>query len=95
MSPTHEHAGGLTAAWAATVASLLNSVPAWVDAIAGRGISINAILTAVLTVTTIIWTVERTRTERAKRRAIEGYADTQPGAIKRLMERISTRRGDL
>ena len=86
MSQHTDSLAGLAAAWAATIASWINTA---------SGISINSILTGLLTVTTILWTIERTRTERAKRKAIEGYADTQPGAIKRLMERINTRRGDL
>lgn len=96
MSQHQESIAGLATAWAATIAS-------WINALVG-GIPIDAqsllayvptILTCVLTLTTIIWTIERTRTERAKRKAIEGYADTQPGAIKRLMKRIDTKRGEL
>lgn len=86
MSEHHDSIAGLIAAWAATIA-------AWVNA--ASGVSINSILTGILTLTTILWTIERTRTERAKRRAIEGYVESQPGAIKRLMDRIKTGPGDL
>ncbi len=86
MGQHQESIAGLATAWAATIASWVNTA---------SGVSVNSILTGVLTVTTILWTIERTRTERAKRRAIEGYADTQPGAIKRLLKRIDTKRGEL
>lgn len=37
------------------------------------------------------WTIERARTERAKRRAIEGYAAQDRHMLRRLMDRFRTR----
>lgn len=88
MNQHHESIAGLAAAWAATLT-------AWANAAGFQGFSINGVLTGILTLTTILWTIERTRTERAKRRAIEGYAESRPGAIKRLMDRLKTGHGDL
>lgn len=86
MSQHHESIAGLATAWAATIASWINTA---------SGVSVNSILTGVLTITTILWTIERTRTERAKRRMIEGYAEEHPGVAKRLIDRIRTGHGKL
>lgn len=84
MSQPHEPIAGLAAAWATTLA-------AWANAAGISGFSINGVLTGLLTLTTILWTIERARTERAKRRAIEGYAAQDRRMLRRLMDRFRTR----
>ena len=51
-------------------------------------------LAVLVALATLWWTVEKARTERAKRRAIDGFALTQPGALRKLWGR-TTGPGDL
>ena len=48
-------------------------------------------ITALGAIAALWWTVERARTERAKRRAIEGYAAQDRRMLRRLWERVRTR----
>lgn len=84
MSQPHEPIAGLAAAWATTLA-------AWANAAGISGFSINGVLTGLLTLTTILWTVERALTERAKRRAIEGYVVQDKRMLRRMLNRFRTR----
>lgn len=82
----HDGWGGNLAAWLATTLG-------WT--IAPMMPTIINVLTAVLTLTTVWWTVERARTERVKRRAYEyGLAESKP-LRKSLLARFSTRPADL
>lgn len=51
-------------------------------------------LAVLVAIATLWWTVEKARTERAKRRAIDGFAMSQPGVMRKLWGRI-TGPGDL
>ena len=46
-------------------------------------------LAVLVALATLWWTIEKARTERAKRRAIDDFSATQPGALRRLWERIT------
>lgn len=52
-------------------------------------------ITALGALAALWWTIERGRTERAKRRAIEGYAAQDQRMLRRLWERVRTRPGPL
>ena len=52
-------------------------------------------ITALGAIAALWWTVERARTERAKRRAIEGYVVQDKRVLRRMMDRFRTRPGPL
>jgi len=90
----HDTWAGNVLAWIATVAS-------WFNAVGSSEFNLSSILTGVLTVSTILWTVEKTRTERARRRteelkhaALGEFVVENKGLLGRLLGRF-TKPGDL
>ena len=72
----------------------LGPIGAWiVQAIVWATAGMNP-LTALGALAALWWTIERARTERAKRAAIVDFSE-QPGTLRRMLDSIRTRPGDL